>query len=239
MTRPIRTLAVAAVALGTSFAIDTQTNTAEASCVSEPYVGSLCVTAANWCPRGYAFANGATLDIGSNQILYAVIGTWYGGDGRTTFKLPDLRGRSVVSYGQGVGMTEIRIGEAYGPEANVMSERTMAEHSHGATFVGQSGSAAVNVDVSTKSATKSAPAQGDYLAAANNGERTPAPENAYIAAGDAGTTVTLGGVRTEAVTPHGTVTVAASGNSQAIDNRGPRLGMTYCIAVKGLFPPRT
>lgn len=242
MTRSIYSMAVAAFAFGASFAIDTQTNTAQACPPADSnYLGSVCSTAGTYCPRGYVEANGGVLPISNYQALYAVIGTTYGGDGRTTMGVPDLRGRAPVHYGQGPGLNPVPQGYAYGREFPRLDIGQMPTHSHDAVFAGQSSAVDVSVDVkaSTTSATKSAPAAGDYLAAANNGERTPAPENAYIEAGQAGTTVALGGVTGGGqVTPSGIVNVGQAGNGDPFVNSGPRLSLRYCMNIDGLFPPR-
>lgn len=75
-----------------------------ASAQAEPYIGQVMTTAASYCPRGWAEMQGQLLPISSNQALFALIGTTYGGDGRSTFALPDTRGRAVVGNGQGPGL---------------------------------------------------------------------------------------------------------------------------------------
>jgi len=82
----------------------------------EPFLGQLMTVGYNFCPRGWARADGQLLPISSNSGLFYLLGTTYGGDGRTTFGLPDLRGRSIVGAGRGAGLSEVRIGEKGGSE---------------------------------------------------------------------------------------------------------------------------
>lgn len=79
-------------------------------------LGEVKIFAGNFAPRGWAFCNGELLPISQNQALFSLLGTEYGGDGRTTFALPDLRGRVVVSQGNGPGLTTLRLGQRGGTE---------------------------------------------------------------------------------------------------------------------------
>lgn len=82
----------------------------------EPYIGEIMMWGGNYAPEGWAFCNGQTLSIAQNQALYALIWNTYGGDGVSTFKLPDLRGRVPVGLGSGVGVTPRNWGEYGGSE---------------------------------------------------------------------------------------------------------------------------
>lgn len=88
MNRFTRAALVAASAASTATLVPTQANAA-----SDPFIGEIMMTAANYCPRGWAEANGQLLEISSNTALFSLLGTTYGGDGRTTFALPDMRSR--------------------------------------------------------------------------------------------------------------------------------------------------
>lgn len=83
---------------------------------TDPYVGEIAMFAGNFAPNGWAFCNGQLLSIASNNALFALIGTYYGGDGETTFALPDLRGRVPMHHGTGPGLTPRSIGEKVGVE---------------------------------------------------------------------------------------------------------------------------
>ena len=78
---------------------------------SEPLIGEITMFAGNFAPRGWAFCNGQLLAISSNTALFSILGTTYGGDGRTTFGLPDLRGRVAIHAGQGGGLPDVRLGQ--------------------------------------------------------------------------------------------------------------------------------
>ena len=84
----------------------------------EPYIGEIMTFSGNFCPRGWAMTNGQLLPISQNSALFSIMGTIYGGDGRTTFALPDLRGRVAVGPGTGPGLSNYRIGQRGGTETN-------------------------------------------------------------------------------------------------------------------------
>ena len=86
---------------------------------ADPFIGEIVLFAGNFAPRGWAFCDGQLLPISSHQALFAILGTTYGGDGRTTFALPDLRGRVAVHAGAGPGLTPRRLGEIGGSETGV------------------------------------------------------------------------------------------------------------------------
>ncbi|MGE0475080.1 MAG: phage tail protein, partial [Nitrospirales bacterium] len=89
---------------------------------SEPFLGEIMMTGANFCPRGWANADGQLISINQNQALFALLGTNYGGDGRTTFGLPDLRGRVPLHAGNGPGLTQRAQGEQGGEEQHSLME---------------------------------------------------------------------------------------------------------------------
>ena len=101
-----------------------------ASAQAEPFIGQLMVTGANFCPRGWAEANGQLLSISQNTALFSLLGTMYGGDGVTTFGLPDLRGRTALHVGQGPGLSPISQGESAGSETHTLSVNEMPAHTH-------------------------------------------------------------------------------------------------------------
>ena len=101
-----------------------------ASAQIEPFIGQLMVTGPNFCPRGWAPANGQILSIAQNTALFSLLGTMYGGNGQTTFALPDLRGRTALHVGQGPGLSSISQGESGGSEAHTLSVNEMPAHTH-------------------------------------------------------------------------------------------------------------
>ena len=96
----------------------------------EPFIGQVLLFAGNFAPRGWAFCNGQLLPIAQNQALFSILGTMYGGDGRTTFALPDLRGRVPVHPGQGPGLSNYKIGEKGGAEKETLTPAQIPAHQH-------------------------------------------------------------------------------------------------------------
>ena len=96
----------------------------------QPFIGEVQWFAGNFAPRGWATCDGQLLDINSNQALFSILGTTYGGDGRTTFGLPAVRGRTLIHAGQGPGLTDRRLGAKSGTETETLTEQQIANHSH-------------------------------------------------------------------------------------------------------------
>ena len=86
----------------------------EAACADEPYLGEICTFLFDFCPKGFLVAEGQLLSINQNQALFALLGTSFGGDGQTTFAVPDLQGRTAVGTGQGVDLPNIALGQTGG-----------------------------------------------------------------------------------------------------------------------------
>lgn len=96
----------------------------------EELMGTIKMFAGNFAPRGYALCNGQMLAISQNQALFSILGTTYGGDGRTTFALPDLRGRVPLGPGQGPGLSNRQPGEKAGNETSTLSVANLPAHNH-------------------------------------------------------------------------------------------------------------
>jgi len=90
---------------------------------AEPFIGEILIVPYNFAPRGYAFCDGQLLQISQNTALFSLLGTTYGGDGRTTFGLPDLRGRFPIGEGQGPGLSNRRLGQSGGTEIDIVHGR--------------------------------------------------------------------------------------------------------------------
>jgi len=99
--------------------------------MADPYISEIRLFGFDFAPRGWAQCNGAVLAISQNQALFALLGTTYGGDGIQTFALPDLRGRSIVSSGQGPGLSPYVEGQRAGTEGVALSTNSMPQHVHG------------------------------------------------------------------------------------------------------------
>lgn len=97
---------------------------------AEPFLGQIIIVPYNFAPRGWAFCNGQILAISQNMALFSLLGTTYGGNGQTTFALPDLRGRFPMSEGQGPGLSGRALGEVSGAEAVTLTVAETPQHAH-------------------------------------------------------------------------------------------------------------
>lgn len=205
--------------------------------MDNPFIGQICPFGFNFAPRTWAFCSGALVTISSNTALYSLLGTSFGGDGRTTFGLPDLRGRTGMGIGRHPGSRfDWRVGQSIGVELHEMSTAELANHSHVASFTPGSGDTVADVQVSTSPATQDTPTEGSYLAM-NDGGRSP---GVLIYRADEGTsgTVSLGGVSGGSGVG-GSVDVQSTGGGVSFPVFQPSLVMNYCIATLGLYPSRS
>ncbi len=129
--------------------------------MSEAFIAEIRVFPYNFVPRGWAACDGQLISIASNVALFALLGTTYGGDGRTTFALPDLRGRFPMGQGQGPGLSNRQLGEQVGTETVTLAAQQMPAHNHAL--------------LSTSSANSSSPSGAALANVATNGSvyRTP------------------------------------------------------------------
>ena len=100
----------------------------------EPYLAQIILFAGNFAPRGWAFCHGQILPISQNQALFSLLGTTYGGDGRTSFALPDLRGRVPISQGTGPGLPSYSLGQKTGSHENFLTTNQIPPHNHGVSL---------------------------------------------------------------------------------------------------------
>jgi microcystin-dependent protein len=98
--------------------------------MSEPFLGQIMLVPYNFAPRGWAFCNGQILPIAQNTALFSLLGTTYGGNGQTTFALPDLRGRVPISSGQGPGLSDYDLGQVGGSETDTLTANQLPMHNH-------------------------------------------------------------------------------------------------------------
>lgn len=215
--------------------------------MSEPFVGEIIMFAGNFAPRGWAFCQGQLLSIQQNSALFAILGTTYGGNGQTTFGLPDLRGRVPTGQGTGPGLPNVTLGEVAGTPTTTLTINQLPTHNHQAVFQGTASQvAAPTIDVGTSSAGALAnPTNGStsYLTAvtaATSGGDSVDFQGLYTSTAPAsGAKGTLGGVNGGgSVTAAGTVTVAAAGNGLPFSIAQPYLGINFIIALEGIFPSR-
>lgn len=140
------------------------------SAQSEPYVGQIMIFAGNFAPRGWAICDGSLLSVNQYNALYAILGTMYGGDGRSTFGLPDLRGRVPVGVGTGQGLTTVVNGQMAGTETVTLTTANLPAHSHtlnGSTAAGNSNVPTSNFHADTSVLDK------DYTSTANLVQMNP------------------------------------------------------------------
>ncbi len=182
-----------------------------AASAQEAYISEIKLMAANFCPRGTLPADGRLLPISSNSALFSLLGTLYGGDGRTTFGLPDLRGRVPISVGQGPGLSGRAVGERGGAETVTISSGQMPSHTHSAT--GQIKGLAAPATSPNPSGNKLALATSGSIYANSGNEAAMAADGVAVA-------------------------VQPAGGGAPVPNMQPYLTMTYCIATVGIFPSR-
>lgn len=193
--------------------------------MSEPFVGEIRMVGFNFAPRGWAFCQGQQMSIAQNTALFSLLGTTFGGNGQTTFGLPDYRGRAPVGQGQGPGLSPIIQGEMAGTQSTTILITQMPMHTH--TTVGMTASVAIPVNV-TAGTTKT-PAATMVLSQTSD---TVAGAEVDIYSTGPGTT-TL-----EPFTAHVTGAVGIAGGSQPLGIMNPFLGTNFIIALQGIFPSR-
>lgn len=217
-------------------------STSVIACNAEPFLAEVCPVAFNFAPRGWAFTHGQLLAVSQNDALFSVIGTIYGGDGRTTFALPDTRGRVVIGAGQGLGLQNYPLGAKGGVENVTLTVANMPSHSHIAnTAVNASTSidVAAQLQASTGSGNQVAPT-GNYLA------KSPGTNNIYrsydanlpqvsMSAGSVAYNLALPLTINASAT---TADTSNTGGTQSHTNLAPTLGLNWVIALQGVFPSR-
>jgi len=199
----------------------------------EPFIGQIIMFAGNFAPRDWAFCDGELLPISQNQSLYSILGTTYGGDGRTTFGLPDFRGRVPIGQGQGNGLTSRIMGEQIGIEDITLSTAQMPIHSHAAETTISGSSVTAKLKASSAEGTTNVPLN-NYLAKPSNiGLQSI---NMYDSSADIEMASDAIEIDLSAVTAN-TTTDDTGGNS-AHNNIQPSLVMNYIICMNGVYPPR-
>jgi microcystin-dependent protein len=208
------------------------------ACSPDPYLGGMCAFGGNFAIRGWATTEGQLLSISSNTALFSILGTTYGGDGRTSFGLPDLRGRSAIGIGRGAGLADYRLGQRGGAETQTLNLLNLPVHNHGATTsvvntVDTSDSTIVLRALAARAGTNDP--TGAVLADSPNRENiynTGAP-NVDMSSDAIDHSIVVG------VDSVATTTVGNAGSSQAFNIRGPYLAVTWLIALQGVFPSRS
>jgi microcystin-dependent protein len=185
----------------------------------EGTIGTVIIFAGNFAPRNWMFCQGQLLPISNYQSLFSILGTTYGGDGRTTFALPDLRGRAPLGQGQGYGLSNRPLGHRGGEERHLLNFTEMPAHYHSLT------SSDVNLNVS--------------IGVNNDEGETANPSGATIGMNandvfnEEDPTGNLGGVNSSI---SGNTTI--EGGSASHNNMQPWISMNYVICIYGTYPSR-
>ena len=172
--------------------------------MADPFVAEIRIFPFNFAPKGWAFCDGQLLPLSQNTALFSLLGTTYGGDGKSTFALPDMQTNAPMHPGQGPGLSLHDLGEIGGSQFVTLLESEMPAHAH-------------NESVSVQDGIEPAPA--GQLFAKGQGI------NMYAVPG--------------ALTQLSFNTVAPAGGSLPHNNMQPYLTLNFCIALQGVFPPRT
>jgi microcystin-dependent protein len=189
------------------------------------YVGQIFQGGWNFAPSGSATCSGQLLPISQNQALFSLLGTNFGGNGVSTFELPDLRGRIMAGTGNGLGLPPYVIGEVGGSDQAQLTTNNLPQHTH--TFTGTPGT----LQASTNKATTQAAAAGDLLARADDTSGTATTPAIYIPAASSTATVNLAG-------PTATGTIGVTGSNLPFPIANPYLAITIVIALRGIYPSR-
>jgi microcystin-dependent protein len=172
--------------------------------MADPFVAEIRIFPFNFAPKGWAFCDGQLMPLSQNTALFSLLGTTYGGDGKSTFALPNLQGNAPMHPGQGPGLSLHDLGEMSGTETVTLLESEMPAHSHA-------------VSASQADGTSQSPA-GEKLA-------TGVGIGQYAAPG--------------ALTQLSPNALAPAGGSSPHNNMQPYLTLNFCIALQGVYPPRS
>ncbi|MGH6926239.1 MAG: phage tail protein [Propylenella sp.] len=181
--------------------------------MTQVFIGQISMFGGNFAPKNFAFCNGQLLQIAQNTALFSLIGTYYGGDGRTTFALPNLQSRLPVHYGNGAGLSNYNIGQAGGAPTATIDTTTMPAHNHtleATQAVATTNTIATNV-LPGQPTVGSPPA---FYAVQQSGQPPPTPQILNAAA------------------------CSNVGGNQPHTNLMPSLCITFIIALTGIFPSR-
>lgn len=217
---PKTRLAVSAALFGTLLSASVPVSAASL----EPMLGSIDFVGFNFAPRGWASCDGQLLPISSNSALFSLLGTTYGGDGRTTFALPDLRGRVPMHKGQGPGLSNYAIGQRGGQEAHTLSVTEIPAHTHAATTtVDPSG---LKMRGNDGAAATPEPGANALASTGRNNTYAAVAPNVDMAPGSVGGTASAATV------------IGSAGGGQAFPSMPPYLVLNCIIALQGVYPSR-
>lgn len=196
-------------------------------------LGQIIMFAGTFAPRDWALCNGQILEISQHTALFSILGDTYGGNGRTTFGLPDLRGRVPMGSGVGIGLSPRVTGQRYGSENVTLSVAQMPAHSHSAETTISGSSVAAKLNASSAEGTSNVPLN-NYLAMPANISRSSV--NMYGSSADV--EMANDAIEIDVSGLSGETTVNQTGGNSAHDNIQPSLVMNYIICVNGVYPSR-
>ena len=182
----------------------------------EPFIGEIKLVSFNFAPSGYAFCDGALLSVQQNSALFELIKNTYGGDGVTTFALPDLRGRSPVGMGNGPTLSRVTLGERAGTESTTLSQANMPVHTHPVQTMDLRAS-----PLASMVGTNSTFPAGNILGSSG--------AMIFESAAAADTTMAPSPVT-------GQITIGVAGGTAPVNLRNPYLGTNFVIAILGIYP---
>jgi microcystin-dependent protein len=172
----------------------------------DPFVAEIRIYPFNFAPKGWAFCNGQILPLSQNTALFSLLGTTYGGDGKSNFALPNMQGNAPMHPGQGPGLSLHDLGETGGSDTVTLLESEIPSHTHALM--------AINL-----LSDQHAPDPTRGLARSSNAHAYVAPPQTMVQMSDS--------------------TLAPAGGGQPHNNLMPYLTLNFCIALQGVYPPRT
>jgi len=199
----------------------------------EPFLGEIRAVSFGFPPRGWAQCNGQLLPLNQNQALFSILGTTYGGDGRTTFALPDLRSRIPISF----GVNGPQLGQKGGATSVTLNSTHVPAHTHTATFRSTSGvtpTASLSVQIHNSQGTQNQTPYEAYLSV------SPAlsPGLEVVTSNDT-TLGAIGGVSASCGTVTPALSFNSTGNSTPINLSPPYTVLNFIIALQGIYPSRS
>jgi len=194
------------------------------------YMAEIRLFAGNFAPRNWHFCDGSLLPINQYQALYSLIGNTYGGDGRTNFALPDLRGRVPISAGRGPGLSNYVRGQMGGEERHTLNINEMPSHTHNGTAHTHPQTAHTHPANASEEASQEGPSDGFWA---------PSGEEAYGNSSDITMNANAVGSGGDGNTGSGgNEPTSSTGGNQAHNNMQPYLSLNYIICLEGMYPDR-
>lgn len=178
--------------------------------MTTPYLGEIQIFGFNFAPYQWAICAGQLMPISQNTALFSLLGTNFGGDGKTTYGLPNYGGSAACGQGQGPGLTQRMVGESFGSESVTLQQSEIPSHNHNLNLHGQQ----------DQSLRHGIPANGDVMLLPGSVNAKP-----FVAQANANTNFAPS-------------MIGVTGQGQPHENRQPLLALNFCIALAGVFPQR-